>query len=336
MKAMARVMLVAGAAGFIGSNFTRYWSECHPSDDIIALDLLTYAGNKDNLRDLGPRIKFIRCDIGDTEAMTAVLQDNSVDMVVNFAAESHNSLAVSQPHKFFNTNVMATVGLLEAIRRRGVGRFHHISSSEVYGDIPAGQAAPFSEGAAYRPPTIYGASKASADHAIRAYTSMYSIPATIGVSCNNYGPFQFPEKIIPLFTANALQGHPLPLYSSIKNSREYIHVSDHCAAIDAILHRGQVGETYNIGSGVEVTIDEIADLILRSLDLPSSLKETVPDRPMHSRRHALDSTKIRADLGWASKISFEQGLHDTLRWYQRNVDWWREAMRRRQVEENSW
>ena len=332
---MADTIMVTGAAGFIGSNFIRYWQESHPSDKIIAVDALTYAGNLRNLDGLD-EIRFIECDIAKTSTIVEILQRYSVDIIVNFAAESHNSLAVRAPADFFSTNVMGTIGLLEAIRHVGVHRFHHVSSSEVYGEVEPDNGVPFSEDSPYHPSTAYSASKAAADHAIRAYCGMYSIPITIGVSVNNYGPFQFPEKIIPLFTTNALEGKPLPLYSSTLNRREYIHVTDHCAAIDAIVSRGVVGSTYNVGTGDELTIEEIADHILTALKLPASMKKIVPNRPMHSWRHALDSSKIRRELGWQPKVLFTVGLVKTVEWYRENFGWWTESITRRKVKETGW
>src|SRR4051812_9430935 len=221
-------LLVTGAAGFIGSNFVRFWTERHPDDDVVALDLLTYAGNRANLTDVEGRITFVPGDIGDQGLVQDLLRDRAVDVVVNFAAESHNSLAVVDPARFFRTNVLGTQALLEAGRRAGLRRFHHVSTCEVYGDLALDSAESFTEESPYRPRTPYNASKAGADHAVRAYAETYGLAVTITNCCNNYGPYQFPEKIIPLFTTNALEGSPLPLYASTLHRREWLHVDDHC------------------------------------------------------------------------------------------------------------
>ena len=238
---------------------------------------------------------------------TDTLKRHQIDTVVHFAAESHNSLAVLDPARFFRTNVLGTQTMLEAARRSEVTRFHHISTCEVYGDLALDSEDSFKEEDAYRPRTPYNASKAGADHAVRAYGETFGLPATITNCSNNYGPYQFPEKIIPLFTANALDDIPLPLYASTGNRREWLHVIDHCRAIDFVLERGRIGETYHVGSGVEASIEEIADIVLDALGKPSSLKTIVPDRPGHDRRYLLDCTKITKELGWEPTIGFDSG-----------------------------
>jgi dTDP-glucose 4,6-dehydratase len=334
---MTRRLLVTGGAGFIGSNFVRYWVERHPEDHIVVLDALTYAGNRSNLMDLDARIHFVEGDIGDLELVEMLLRDQRIDVVVNFAAESHNSLAVLDPGLFFRTNVVGTQTLLEAARRVGVARFHHISTCEVYGDLPLDSEEEFTESSPYRPRTPYNASKASADHAVRAYHETYDLPTTITNCSNNYGPYQFPEKIIPLFTTNALDDRPLPLYASTENRREWIHARDHCTAIDAVLERGAVGDTYHVGTGTEKSIEEIADAVLDELGKPSELKRIVPDRPGHDRRYLLDASKIRHELGWKAQIPFERGLAETVRWYAERRGWW-EPLRERApvVEDLAW
>jgi dTDP-glucose 4,6-dehydratase len=329
-------LLVTGAAGFIGSNFVRFWAEAHPDDEVVALDLLTYAGNRANLADLEGEITFLPGDIGDQTLVESVLRDRAVDVVVNFAAESHNSLAVLDPARFFRTNVMGTQALLEAARQVGLARFHHISTCEVYGDLPLDSDESFSEESPYRPRTPYNASKAAADHAVRAYHETYELPVTITNCCNNYGPYQFPEKVIPLFTTYALDDRSLPLYASTENKREWLHVLDHCRAVEAVLERGKIGETYNVGSGVERTITEIADGVLGALGKPDSLKKIVPDRPGHDRRYLLDSTKIGRELGWQPTIDFQEGLTDTVTWYAANREWWEALRDRAPVEETAW
>jgi dTDP-glucose 4,6-dehydratase len=328
-------ILVTGGAGFIGSNFVRYWRERHPDDAIVVYDALTYAGNRASLADVDERIAFVEGDICDLDLAGSIMRDERIDVVVNFAAESHNSLAVVDPGRFFRTNVLGTQTLLEAARAAGVARFHHVSTCEVYGDLPLDSDELFSEESPYRPRTPYNASKAGADHAVRAYFETYALPVTITNCSNNYGPFQFPEKVIPLFTTNALDDVPLPLYASTENKREWLHVLDHCAAIDLVLHEGRDGETYNVGSGREATITEIADRVLELTGKPESLKSIVPDRPGHDRRYLLDSTKIREQLGWEESYDFDAGLADTVRWYAENRDWWQPLKRRAPVEESA-
>jgi dTDP-glucose 4,6-dehydratase len=329
-------LLVTGGAGFIGSNFVRYWVEQHPDDHVVAYDVLTYAGNRPNLAEVEDRITFVQADICDLGSACDTLETESIDTVVHFAAESHNSLAVLDPALFFRTNVLGTQTMLEASRQHGIERFHHISTCEVYGDLALDSDERFTEESPYRPRTPYNASKAGADHAVRAYHETYGLPVTITNCCNNYGPYQFPEKVIPLFTTRAIDDRPLPLYASTENRREWLHVLDHCRAVEAVLDRGQVGETYHVGSGVEASIAEIADLVLGVLDKPSSLKEIVPDRPGHDRRYLLDSSKIERLLGWRPEIGFAEGLAETVRWYADHRTWWEPLVNRAPVAETAW
>jgi dTDP-glucose 4,6-dehydratase len=329
-------ILVTGGAGFIGSNFVRYWLERHPDDHVVVLDLLTYAGNRASLEDVNDRIVFVEGDIGDRELAERVLRDEELDTIVNFAAESHNSLAVVDPGRFFRTNVLGTQTLLEAARTIGVRRFHHISTCEVYGDLPLDTDEEFTEESPYRPRTPYNASKASADHAVRAYSETYGLPVTITNCSNNYGPYQFPEKVIPLFATNALDDLPLPLYASTQNRREWLHALDHSSAIELVLEAGAEGETYNVGSGVEKSIEEIADGVLELAGKPATLKTIVPDRPGHDRRYLLDSSKLRRELGWKPVIDFERGLRETVAWYTDNRDWWEPLKDRAPVQETAW
>ena len=315
-------LLVTGGAGFIGSNFVRYWSQSHPKDRVVVLDALTYAGCRASLNDLGSWVTFVEGDIGDTALVTQLLRDHKVDVVVNFAAESHNSLAILDPKRFFQTNVISTLGLLEACREVGVGRFHHVSTCEVYGDMELDSTDSFTESSPYLPRTPYNASKAGSDHAVRSYHYTYGLPISITNCANNYGPYQFPEKIIPLFTTNALDNLPLPLYASVNNRREWIHALDHARAIDLVIEQGMEGETYHVGTSVEKSIVEIADQVLSLLGKPESLKTLVPDRPSHDRRYLLDSTKIRSTLGWEPLIDFDKGLSETVQWYFDNRAWW--------------
>ncbi len=329
-------ILITGGAGFIGSNFARYWVDEHPSDRVVVLDVLTYAGCRESLDDIADRIHFVRADIGDLSAVEKALREYSVDVIVNFAAESHNSLAIIDPTRFFQTNVIGTQQILEAARRVGVGRFHHVSTCEVYGDLDLDATDAFTEESPYLPRTPYNASKAGADHAVRAYYFTYDLPITITNCANNYGPFQFPEKVIPLFVTNALDDKPLPLYQSTGNRREWLYVRDHATAIDAVIDRGRVGETYHVGSGVEKSILDIADLVLKHLGKGDDLKMIVPDRPSHDRRYLLDASKIQRELGWVPSVDFETGISDTIDWYVENRSWWEPLKGRAPVNEDSW
>jgi dTDP-glucose 4,6-dehydratase len=329
-------VLVTGGAGFIGSNFVHYWLERHPDDGVVVYDVLTYAGNRANLSEVDDRIVFVHGDICDRELAEHTMRAERIDVVLNFAAESHNSLAVVDPARFFRTNVVGTQTLLDASRSAGVERFHHVSTCEVYGDLPLDSDEVFSEDAPYRPRTPYNASKAGADHAVRAYFETFGLPITITNCSNNYGPYQFPEKVIPLFVTNALDDVSLPLYASTQNRREWLHVRDHCAAIDLVLADGRPGETYNVGSGVEASIEEIADLVLDLTSKPASLKTIVPDRPGHDRRYLLDASKIRSELGWSPTHAWADGLADTVAWYAGHREWWEPLKERAPVEETAW
>jgi dTDP-glucose 4,6-dehydratase len=329
-------LLVTGGAGFIGSNFVRYWTEAHPEDRVVAYDALTYAGNLSSLVDIDGRYVWVQGDIGDGALAEETLRRHHIDVVVNFAAESHNSLAIFDPGLFFRTNVLGTQTLLEASRRAGIARFHHISTCEVYGDLDLDAEQAFNEESPYRPRTPYNASKAGADHAVRAYYETYELPVSITNCANNYGPYQFPEKVIPLFTTLALDDQPLPLYASTENRREWIHVLDHCRAVERVLIDGQVGETYHVGTGVEASIDEIANLVLQTLGKPESLKTIVPDRPGHDRRYLLDASKIGKELGWQPEVPFDTGLATTIEWYANNRSWWEPLRGRAPVVESGW
>ncbi len=329
-------LLVTGGAGFIGSNFVHYWLERHPGDEIVVYDLLTYAGNRANLSAIEGAITFVQADICDRELAEETMRAHGVDTVVNFAAESHNSLAVVDPARFFRTNVVGTQTLLDAARAAGVERFHHVSTCEVYGDLPLDSDEVFREDSPYRPRTPYNASKAGADHAVRAYYETFGLPITISNCSNNYGPYQFPEKVIPLFVTNALDDLPLPLYASTENRREWLHVLDHCAAIERVLQQGRPGETYNVGSGLEASIEDVADLVLELTGKPSSLKTIVPDRPGHDRRYLLDASKISRELGWQPEHPWREGLAETVSWYERHREWWEPLKKRAPVEETAW
>ncbi len=281
-------------------------------------------------------VVFVQADIGDQATVAATVTANRIDTIVNFAAESHNSLAVLDPGRFFQTNVMGTLALCEVARRLEVDRLHHISTCEVYGDLALDSDEAFTEDSPYRPRTPYNASKAAADHVVRCYGETFGLRATITNCCNNYGPYQFPEKVIPLFATRALRGEPLPLYASTKNRREWLHVDDHCSAVEAVLENGRIGETYLVGSGREASIEEIADLVLRSTGQSDSLKTIVPDRPGHDRRYLLDSTKIRTELGWEPEVAFDAGIAGTIAWYRDNPQWWGPLIGRSPVVEGAW
>ncbi|MET9294051.1 dTDP-glucose 4,6-dehydratase [Streptomyces sp. NPDC003077] len=315
-------ILVTGAAGFIGSHFVRYWVEKYPDDHVVALDALTYAGVEENLADVRERITFVHGDIDDSALIGRLLAEHGTRTVVNFAAESHNSLAVLDPRRFFQTNTMGTQALLDACHTAGIERFHHISTCEVYGDLALDDEHAFTESDPYRPRTPYNASKAAADHAVRAYHETFGLPITITNCANNYGTHQFPEKVIPLFITRALENERIPVYASKDNRREWIHVRDHCRAVEAVLQRGRIGETYHVGTGFEASVDQIADAVLAELGRPQELKRIVPDRPGHDRRYLLDCSKIRDELGWEPETGFEQGLKETVQWYAEHRDWW--------------
>lgn len=337
-------LLVTGGAGFIGTNFIRYWLRHYSNDAVINLDRLTYAGDLSNLTDIAEthypkRYKFAHGDILDSAFVEDVLKTEHPDVIVNFAAESHNSRAILHPRRFFKTNVIGTQVLLDAARQYGVQRFHHISTCEVYGELPLDSSDTFSESAPYRPQTPYNASKAAADHLMNAYFHSFGMPITISNCANNYGPYQHPEKLIPLFTTNAIQNSPLTLYQSSHNRREWLHVEDHCRAIAAVIERGKIGETYNVGSGIEKSIEEISDFILDTLGKPQQLKTYVPDRPGHDCRYLLDSQKITHEIGWEPRIPFEEGMRETIRWYVENKEWWQAIQQKVDdgvVQEDKW
>jgi dTDP-glucose 4,6-dehydratase len=331
-------LLVTGGAGFIGSNFVRFWAERHPDDGLVVLDALTYAGNRATLAPLeaAGKIRFVRGDIANQDLVEHLLDEEQITTIVNFAAESHNSLAILDPARFFRTNVLGTQALCDAARRIGVERFHHISTCEVYGDLALDSDESFREDSPYRPRTPYNAAKAGSDHVVRAYAETFGLRATITNCCNNYGPYQFPEKVIPVFISQALAGEPLTLYASTENRREWLHVSDHCAAIELVLLTGSEGETYHVGSGREASITEVANAVLDATGRPRSLKQIIPDRPSHDRRYLLDSTKIRKELGWQPTIEFEEGLPATVAWYAENEAWWRPLLDRAPVVEGVW
>ncbi|OGC39049.1 dTDP-glucose 4,6-dehydratase [candidate division WWE3 bacterium RBG_13_37_7] len=317
-------ILVTGGAGFIGSNFIHYWLQKYPNDNIVNLDALTYAGNLNNLKDIqeNQHYKFVKGDIADTERNKNLILGEKINVIVNFAAESHNGRAAIEPDIFLKTNVLGTQKLLEAVRDTGIERFHHISTCEVFGELELDQNYAFKEEDPYKPRTPYNASKAAANHVVMSYFHTYGVPVTISHCSNNYGPYQFPEKVLPRFITNAITNTKLPLFKSSQNKREWTYVTDHCEGIDIIIHKGKVGEAYNIATGIEKSVEEIADAVLGNLKKPKELKIYVEDRPGHDKRYLLDSSKIKNELGWEAKISFEKGLKTTIEWYKQNQDWW--------------
>jgi len=331
-------MIVTGGAGFIGSNFIRYWLDKYPEDKILNLDLLTYAGNLENLKGIenNQNYKFVQGNICDFNFVDETVKEFKPDIIINFAAESHNSWAILNPTVFFKTNALGTQNLLEVCRKNKVPRFHHISTCEVYGDLPLDSIEKFTEETSYAPNTPYNASKAAADLIVRAYFKTFNLPVTISNCANNYGPYQFPEKLISLFACNLLDDKKVPLYRNSQNKREWIHVLDHCKAIDLVLEKGKIGETYNIGTGNERSVEEITSIILSTLDKPTSMKEYVQDRPSHDRRYLLDSSKIEKELGWRPEIEFEEGIKKTVLWYKNNRSWWEPLKDKQQINEDSW
>ncbi len=312
-------ILVTGGAGFIGSNFVRYMLTKYSDYRIIVLDALTYAGNRENLADLegDPRYLFYHGDIADEKVVDNLM--SNVDSVVNFAAETHVDRSIHQAGKFIETDVKGTFVLLEAARKYKIERFLHISTDEVYGSIQDGS---FKESDPLEPNSPYSASKAGGDLLVRSYHVTYGLPVLITRSSNNYGPYQYPEKLIPLFVTNALDNLPLPLYGDGKNVRDWIHVEDNCSALDIVLHKGEIGQIYNIGGGNERENIFITHKILDYLAKPKSLIKPVKDRLGHDRRYSVDTSKVRA-LGWQPKFDFEKGLEQTIDWYVQNESWWR-------------
>jgi len=342
-------ILVTGGAGFIGGNFVHFWNARHPDDRVIVLDALTYAGNRSTLEG-ADYAELVVGDIRDQELVEKLLRDHGIATIVHFAAESHVDRSITGPDAFIDTNILGTNALLKAARAvwlEGDGqehRFHHISTDEVYGSLGPDDPA-FSETTPYAPNSPYSASKASSDHLVRAYHHTYGLNVTTSNCSNNYGPYQYPEKLIPLFLLNALSGKPLPIYGDGMNVRDWLHVEDHCRGIEACLTNGKPGETYNIGGGAELPNMEVIDAICREVDLAfeevdglaerypdapaargeksETLKTFVTDRAGHDRRYAIDETKARAELDYSASRSFEEGLRETLRWYLDREDWWR-------------
>jgi len=318
-------LLVTGGAGFIGCNFIRLILSKYSSYQVVNLDALTYAGHLENLADVSnnPNYCFIKGDITDAELLTKLFATESFDACLNFAAESHVDRSILDANLFVKTNVLGTNLLLQACRQAEIKRYIQVSTDEVYGSL--GPKGLFTEGTPLSPNSPYSASKASADLFVRAYFETYQFPAIITRCSNNYGPYQFPEKLIPLFILNAMKGQSVPVYGDGLNIRDWIFVDDHCRAIDRVLHHGQLGEVYNVGGNNERTNLEITHHILQQLDKPTSLITHVPDRLGHDRRYAIDNAKIKRDLGWEPQVVFEEGLNQTIAWYCQNDDWIRQV-----------
>ncbi len=314
-------LLVTGGAGFIGSNFVRRRRASRPNEKLVVLDVLTYAGNLESLADV-PGFELVTGDICDGPLVEATLRDHAVDTIVHFAAESHVDRSILGPAAFVQTNVVGTATLLEKARAAGVKRFVHVSTDEVYGDLGPNDP-PFTESTALAPRSPYSASKAGSDHLVHAYFATYGFPTLTTRCSNNYGPYQFPEKLIPLMILNALSDTPLPVYGDGMNVRDWIHVEDHCAAVETVLEKGSEGNVYNIGGRSERTNIDIVRAILGSLAKPESLIRYVTDRPGHDRRYAIDDGKIERELGWVATRPLEQGLEATISWYRSNEPWWR-------------
>lgn len=316
-------LLVTGGAGFIGSNFIHYWLEKYPKDYVVNLDLLTYAGNPDNLRSIADyqNYQFVRGDIADCDLVDKILEEK-IDLIVNFAAESHVDNSIRDCTEFIRTNVVGTQVLLEGARRRNI-RFHHISTDEVFGSLELGSREKFKETTPYDPRSPYSASKAASDHLVRAYNHTHQLGVTITNCSNNYGPYQFPEKLIPLFITNLLEDKKVPLYGDGLNVRDWLFVTDHCRAIDLVIKKGEVGETYCVGGDCERSNLDIAKLLVKRLGRSEKYIQPVADRKGHDRRYAIDFSKIRNELGWQPLVTFEEGIDFTIKWYKDNQDWWR-------------
>jgi dTDP-glucose 4,6-dehydratase len=316
-------LLVTGGCGFIGSNFVKYMLEQYPDYTIVNLDKLTYAGNLENLSDIEnhPRYHFVKGDICNRSEVAGCFKQYQIDYVINFAAESHVDRSILGPAIFIETNVAGTNVLLEVVKEHGVKRFVQISTDEVYGSL--GATGKFTETTPLHPNSPYSASKTSADLLVLAYHHTFGMPVVVTRCSNNYGPYQFPEKLIPLMIANALDNKQLPVYGDGKNVRDWLFVRDHCSAIDAVMHRGKLGEVYNIGGNNESANIEIVKLLLQKLGKPESLIKYVTDRPGHDRRYAIDASKISAELGWQPSVTFAEGLSKTVDWYLDNESWWR-------------
>ncbi|MEG0512701.1 MAG: dTDP-glucose 4,6-dehydratase [Clostridia bacterium] len=317
-------IVVTGGAGFIGTSFIYYLLKQHPEDKVVCVDSLTYAGNLENLTEAmkNEHFVFVKADITERDAMDALFTEHKPDIIVNFAAETHVDRSVVNPGIFLNTNIMGTQVLMDACRKHGIKRYHQVSTDEVYGDLPLDQADLFfTEETPIHTSSPYSASKASADLIVLAYARTFHLPVSITRCSNNYGPYHFPEKLIPLMISRALNDQPLPVYGKGENVRDWLFVEDHCAAIDLVMRLGREGEVYNVGGHNERTNLEVVKTILRELKKPESLITYVTDRPGHDRRYAIDPEKIHKELGWLPQTKFEDGIRETIRWYLENRGW---------------
>ena len=314
-------LLVTGGAGFIGSNFINYILKKYPNYEVVNFDKLTYAGNLESLKDLegNPRYTFVKGDIADEQAVDELFSKYKFDAVLNYAAETHVDRSITGPKEFIITDVLGTFTLLEAVKKYGIKKYIQISTDEVFGST---EDSAFTEETPFMPNSPYSASKAGADHLCRAYYVTYRVPVIVTHSCNVYGPYQYPEKVIPLFVTNLMRGKKVPLYGDGKNIREWIYTEDHCSAIDVILHKGLDGEVYNIGSGHEMANVDLTNMILKAFGKGEEMIEHVKDRLGHDRRYSIDSTKLRKTLGWSSKYAFKEALAETIDWYKENEEWW--------------
>ncbi|MDR1700169.1 MAG: dTDP-glucose 4,6-dehydratase [Lachnoclostridium sp.] len=322
-------ILVTGGAGFIGGNFIHYMIQKYPEYEILNLDLLTYAGNLETLKQVenNPNYKFVKGDIADRDFIMDLFRKEKFDMVINFAAESHVDRSITNPGIFVITNVYGTQVLLDASKEYGVKRYHQVSTDEVYGDLPFDRPDLFfTEETPLHTSSPYSSSKASADLFVLAYYRTFGLPVSVSRCSNNYGPYHFPEKMIPLMISRALADEPLPVYGKGENIRDWLHVEDHCNAIDLIIHHGKVGEVYNIGGHNERTNLEVVKTILNELNKPESLIQYVTDRPGHDRRYAIDPSKLENELGWKPEYHFDTGIRMTIRWYLENEEWWKNIL----------
>ena len=322
-------IIVTGGAGFIGSNFVFHMLNKYPDYRIVCLDCLTYAGNLSTLEPVmdNPNFRFVKESITDREAVYKLFEEEKPDMVVNFAAESHVDRSIENPEVFLDTNIKGTAVLMDACRKYGIKRYHQVSTDEVYGDLPLDRPDLFfTETTPLHTSSPYSSSKASADLFVLAYHRTFGLPVTISRCSNNYGPYHFPEKLIPLMISRALADEELPVYGKGENVRDWLHVSDHCEAIDLIIHKGKVGEVYNVGGHNERTNLEVVKTILKALDKPESLIKFVTDRPGHDMRYAIDPTKLETELGWKPKYNFDTGIAQTIEWYLNNKEWWQNIL----------
>lgn len=315
-------ILICGGAGFMGSHFIKYILNKYPDYIVVNFDKLTYAGNLDNLKEVedNKNYKFIRGDICDADAVDKAVEENKIDMIVNYAAETHVDRSVMDPTAFLKTNIFGSYNLLEATKKFNLKKMVQISTDEVYGSIEDGK---FREDSPFEPNSPYAAAKAGGDLLCRSYFVTYQTPIVVTHSCNFYGPNQYPEKLIPLFATNLLEGKKVPVYGDGKNVREWIYVDDHCSAIEVIMHKAEPGSVYNIGSGNEIENIEIIKLILEYSGMGDEMLEYVKDRPGHDRRYAIDATKLKKELGWEAHTDFKEGLKKTVEWYRENQEWWK-------------